>query len=309
MKLLVTKVFRETHSGRLAAIAPSVELVDLSADLDPTVLDLAFFSPDCYPERAPEFMSALLGTSKMRWMHTFSAGVDHPIFTALTDKGIRLTTSSGAAADPIAQAVVMYLLALARQLPQTMRNQMEREWVQLDGRDLSGTTTVVLGFGPIGRAVANLLPVFGSKVIALRRAALGDESCEIWALSRLHEALSIADQLVLALPANADTIGMLDKAALECLPESALVVNVGRGELIDEGALVDALEQERIAGAALDVFVEEPLPEASPLWDLPNVIITPHMSARTPATNAAAVEIFFDNLARFVEDSPLLNEV
>lgn len=309
MRLLLTAEMRGAHAGRLAEFESTVELVELASGTDPVSLDLAFFSSDCYPDRMAEFMGVVLKAENMRWLHSFSAGVDHPIFTTLKDQGMRVTTSSGAAARPIAEAVVMHLLALCRQLPKSIQNQSNQQWVRIEGRDLAGSTTVVLGFGPIGRAVADLLGGFGSRVIVIRRQAVGDEPCETWPMSRLHEALGLADQVVLALPSNPDTIGILDEVALGVLNPHALLVNIGRGELIEEVALVEALEGGRLGGAALDVFETEPLPESNLLWSLPNVIITAHNSALTPANRAAVVDIFFDNLRRYVNSEPLVNEI
>jgi phosphoglycerate dehydrogenase-like enzyme len=222
---------------------------------------------------------------------------------------VQVTTGSGASAIPIAHAVIMHLLALSRGLPEILVQQSRKEWERVEGRDLPGSTTVVLGYGPIGKAIAELLPHFGSRTIVLRRSPAGDEPVETWPISRLHEALAIADNLVLALPANPATIGIIDAEAIAVLADHAFVVNVGRGELIEESALIDACRSGRLGGAALDVFETEPLPEDSPLWDLPNVIVSPHIAARTPLTDRNVTEIFFNNLARFLNGEPLLNKV
>ena len=311
MRLLLTDNTASAHQQRLQHFSEHVEVVRFS-ELDkaePAPIDAAFFSPDCYPELATDFMAAVLGASGLSWLHTFSAGTDHPIFATLIDRGVRVTNSSGGSAVPISHAVAMYLLALSRRLPETIDNQRRRQWSRLGGRDLQDSTTVVLGFGPIGQAVAQLMPAFGSRVIALRRNVDGTEPCETWPLTRLHEALAIADQLVVALPATPETIGIIGRDALDRLPDHVLIVNVGRGELIDEAALVAASLNGHIGGAALDVFSTEPLSADSPLWDLPNVIVTPHVAARTPATDAAAVDFFFTNLAHLVGGEALINEI
>ena len=311
MRLLLTDNAASTHRQRLHVFSEHVDVVRLS-ELDgagPAPIDAAFFSPDCYPELAADFMVAVLDAPGLSWLHTFSAGTDHPIFATLIDRGVRVTDSSGASAVPISHAVVMHLLALSRRLPETIDNQQRRQWSRLGGRDLQDSTTVILGFGPIGQAVAHLMPAFGSRVIAVRRSVDGTEPCETWPLTRLHEALSMADQLVVALPATAETVGIIGRDALDRLPDHVLIVNVGRGESIDEAALVAASLNGHIGGAALDVFTNEPLATDSPLWDLPNVIVTPHIAARTPATDAAAVGMFFTNLARLVGGEQLLNEI
>ena len=311
MRLLLTDYAASTHRQRLHDLSDHVDVVRLSelAGAGSAQIDAAFFSPDCYPELAANFMVAVLDAPRLSWLHTFSTGTDHPIFATLIDRGVRVTNSSGGSAVPISHAVAMHLLALSRRLPETIDNQRRRQWSRLGGRDLQDSTTVVLGFGPIGQAVARLMPAFGSRVIALRRNVGGTEPCETWPLTRLHEALAMADQLVIALPATPETIGILDRDAFDRLPDHALIVNVGRGELIDEAALVAASLNGRISGAALDVFNTEPLPIDSPLWDLPNVIVTPHIAARTPATDAAAVDFFFTNLAHLVGGEPMINDI
>ncbi len=281
----------------------------LHPNLNDLEIEMAFFSPDCYPDLAGDFMTTVLRSSRLRWLQTFSAGVDHPIFETLVEGGCQVTTASGASAIPISQAVLLHLLALGRRLPETLDNQRNHRWERLEGRDLAGTTTVVLGFGPIGQTVAVLLGAFGSHVIALRRSVRGDESVETWPIRRLEDALVVADQLVLALPLTSDTRNLIDKRALELVPDHCLLVNVGRGELIEEQALVDSLSTGKLGGAALDVFVEEPLPEGSRFWDLPNTIITPHIAGRVPTTDQNAIEIFFGNLNRYLAGHPLLNQI
>ncbi len=308
-KLLVTEAFLQENQDRLRDLAESIQTMTLGPNLDPMTIDLAFFSPDCYPDGAAEFMTAVLKAPRLDWLQTFSAGVDHPVFGTLSERGCRVTTASGASAIPISHAVVMHLLALGRRLPETLHNQREHRWQRLEGRGLDGTTTVVLGVGPIGLAVAELLPAFGSRVVALRRSVKGDEPCETWPITRLPEALSLADQVVLALPLTPDTNQILDAEAMALMPDDCLLVNVGRGELIDEAALVECCEQGRLGGVALDVFATEPLAKENPLWDLPNVIVTPHIAARVPATDRNAVNIFFDNLARYVAGEDLVNQI
>ena len=167
----------------------------------------------------------------------------------------------------------------------------------------------IIGLGSIGTEVARLAEQFGMRVIGVRRTPNGDEPCETWPTSRLHELLPMVDVLVLTAPLTADTLGMIGARELALLPTGAHVVNVGRGQVIDEPALAAGLASGHLGGAALDVFVVEPLPTESPLWDLPNVIITPHSAGGTPLATVRAAEIFADNLGRYVRGEPLRNEV
>jgi len=222
---------------------------------------------------------------------------------------VRLTTSSGAHAVPIAQTVMMYLLALSRDLRGWLADQAERRWNPRDVVELQGRTLGVVGLGPIGLEVARLGQAFRMQVIGLRRSPRGDEPCETWPISRLDELLARVDDLVLALPLSEETRGVIDRRALSMLRPGSTLVNVGRGDLVDEVALVEALAEGRPRGAGLDVFQREPLPAESPLWSMPSVIVTPHSSGSTPGNLDRASEIFVDNLSRYVRGEALRNEV
>lgn len=281
------------------------ELVD-GDDLDR--LHVAFFSGDAWPERSSHFMAAVLRAPSLRWLHTFSAGTDHPVFADLLERGVRVSSSSGAAAGAIARTVLMYLLALSRDLPRLQRAQAAHEWAPQRFDDVPGWTVGVVGMGPIGREVIRLTSGIGMRPIGVRRRVVGDEPCATWPLDRLGELAAMVDALVVALPLTDETRGIISASVLERMSPDAVFINVGRGELVDEHALIDALSAGRLCGAGLDVFGTEPLPPDSPLWDLPNVIITPHSSGMTPHSDDEAVEIFLSNLVAYVDGQPLRNE-
>jgi phosphoglycerate dehydrogenase-like enzyme len=303
----------EDHCGdALDATAPGAPRVVLDAGCcsgDPSEVEVAFFSGDLFPDRVREFILALRETQQLRWLHTFSAGVDNPWFHSLRARDVRLTTSSGANAVPIAQTVLLYLLALTRDLARWQDAQRRRVWERHEVVDLQGMTLGVVGLGPIGLEVARLGVALRMRTIGVRRTPLGDEPCETWPLARLDEMLAQADALVLALPLSDDTRHLLDARRLALLKRGALVMNVGRGALIDEAALVAALQSGHLGGAGLDVFEVEPLPAESPLWSLPNVIVTPHCSGDAPGNLDRAAAIFLDNLGRYRRGDPLRNEV
>ena len=313
MSIFLSEAFVEQFRTRLDSMTSFrrelvVRILTGSED-DPSDAEAAFLSPDEFPDAPAQLFRAALGAPSLRWFHTLSAGVDHPAFRSLVDRGVRLTTSSGAAGVPIAQAVFMQLLALTRRLPDMIRNQSDRNWERFHGTDLVGRTVVIAGMGPIGIEVARLASAFGMRAIGLRRNVVGTEPCETWTLDRWTDALAIADFVVLALPLTPQTKNLLGADAIGRLRPGATIVNVGRGELIDEPALIRALQSGRVAAAGLDVTMVEPLPTDSPLWTMKNVIITPHNSAAVPSTSAAVVEIFFDNLGRYLRSEPLRNEV
>lgn len=312
--LFCTDTFWEQRGAQVAELAPGVEVVRLVgtehvAPDDLARITVAVFSGDAWPDRSAHFMQACLQSEHLEWLHTFSAGVDHPVFQSFLARGVTLTTSSGSSASPIAQTVMMYLLALTRDLPEWIEAQAEHRWAPRPIRELDGMTLGVVGMGPIGAEVARLGTAFGMRAVGMRRTVQGDEPCETWTFDRLAELAAEVDALVLAVPLTEDTRGIIDASVLDVMRPGALLVNVARGEVVDELALVEALRSGRLGGAGLDVFTNEPLEADSPLWDLPNVIITPHSSGTTSRAHERASEIFCDNLRRRVAGAPLRNTV
>jgi len=298
----------------LRAAAPTLDVVTLNgveavAERDLARINIAFFSGDAWPDRAAAFMSTCLHAPALQWMHTASAGVDSPVFGRFTSRGVRLTTSSGASALPIAHTAIMMILGLSRGITSRMRDQQAHRWERRISEDLDGANVAIIGMGPIGSETARLAAALGMHPIGCRRTVSGDEPCETRTFAALPELLRWADYLVLALPLTAETRGLIGAEQIALMKPTARLVNVGRGDLVDEPALVDALADGRLAGAALDVFAVEPLPADSPLWDMPNVIVTAHDSGATAGSNDRAAAIFADNLGRYFRDEPLLNEV
>lgn len=309
--ILVSEWIEARYGDALRAAAPGRPLAVLRGeglDGDAAAVEVAFFSGDLFPGGAPSLARALHQAPGLRWLHVFAAGVDHPFFQRLLARGVRVTTSSGAAAVPIAHTVMLYLLALSRDLPGWGRDQAARRWNPRDVEDLQGRRLAVLGLGPIGLEVVRLAQAFRMDVVGVRRTPHGDEPCETWPLARLDALLPGVEWLVLALPLAAETRHLLDARRLALLRRGARVVNVGRGALVDEAALAAALESGHVAGAGLDVFEVEPLPEGSPLWAHPRVIVTPHASGTNPGNYVRAAEAFLANLARFARGEPLANE-
>lgn len=293
--------------GALEAVLLDAEHTVRPADL--RRISIAYFSGDVWPNHSSRFMRVALDAPHLAWLHVFNAGTDHPVFGQLRQRGVRLSTSSGASAKPVAHTVIMQLLAMTRNAPRWHRDQQARVWGRRDVDDMEGRTLVIVGLGAIGAEVARLAAEFGMRVVGVRRRLHGDEPCPTWPLERLDEALAVADDLVLAAPLNDDSRGVIGEAQLAVLRPGAHLVNVGRGELIDEAALIHALRDGRVAMAALDVFNIEPLPDHSPLWTMPNVIVTPHSAGTTAMSRARATEMFTTNLVRYLSGEPLINEV
>ena len=310
--LFCSDEFWEAHGTTLTDIDPTLDVVQLVgddpvADADLDRIDIAFFSGDLYPARSLAFLRTCTQTPNLRWLQSFSAGTDHPIFGAIAERGAIVTNSSGSSAPSIAQTVLLYLLALSRNLPGLARAQAEHRWAPSDSVDLDGLRLGIVGLGEIGSEVARLAQAFGMEVIGLRRSVRGDEICETWPNDRLHELLGRSDAVVVATPLTDDTRDLIDADAFAAMPAGSWFVNVGRGEVVVEDDLVEALRSGHLAGAGLDVFATEPLPDDSPLWDLPGVIITPHSSGTTERSRRRSVEQFIGNFRRFTDGQPLAN--
>lgn len=257
----------------------------------------------------------LAGARRLRWIQTTSAGVDRLLFDELRRSPILVTNASGVYSVPIAEQVLGMMLALARGLHVCVREQSQDRWPgpALRGKMdvLEGGTCVILGLGDIGTEVARRAKAFDMKVLGIRRRPTEKPPFvdELLGPDRMAEALARADYLVVALPLTPVTRHIIDAQALSVMKPSAYVFNVGRGALIDEGALIEALREGRLAGAGLDVFETEPLPEDSPLYRLDNVIITPHSAGGGPRNREKLLDLFCRNLRRYLAGEPLLNVV
>lgn len=294
------------HRGRLVERTPSQEdrwqgllgTATILYDIDPT-------HRDDLPELAP----------RVRWIQATSAGIGQ--FVRSQDYGRRMpdtvfTTASGVHARPLSEFAVMAMLAHTRGLLEMARGQRERRWERFAGTDLQGRTVIVVGYGSIGTEVGRLAKALGMYVIGVKRRPDGADlprlhADEIRGPGHLLGLLPRADFLVLAAPHTDDTEHLIGERQLAALPQGSVIINVGRGALIDEPALIRALQTGRLGGAYLDVFAEEPLPQDSPLWTLPNVLVSPHSGSTSDRENGRIVDLFCDNLRRWSDGRPLLN--
>ncbi len=255
---------------------------------------------------------------RLKWLHSTAAGVAQLMYPELRASGIAVTNASGVHTIPIAEHVLGLLLALARRFPSSFRHQARRHWGQQDiwnepirPRELRGATLLVVGLGAIGREVARLARGFGMRVVAVTRTgrAAPGVADRIAPASSLDGLLPEADFVVLAAPETPDTRHLMNAARFASMKASAYLINVARGSLLDESALVEALTERRIAGAALDVASEEPLPESSPLWALENCFLTPHLSGASDSLWERQAELLLDNLGRWFAGRELRNRV
>jgi len=243
----------------------------------------------------------------LRWVQTTSSGVGPLVERlGLVQRGVTVTTARGVHARPLTEFVFMALLTHAKRLAHLRREQAARRWQRYCGGALAGGSLSIVGMGEVGRQVALLGKSFGMRVAGLvRRESAADAPTlgvdAVYRHESLHQMLAETDALVLCAPHTPETGGMIDAAALRSLKPGAVLVNIARGQLVDESALIDALRSGRRAFAALDVFEVEPLPAGNPLWDLDNVLVSPHSASTEGGENARITDIFCHNLACFLE--------
>ncbi|MSO15239.1 MAG: D-2-hydroxyacid dehydrogenase [Ilumatobacteraceae bacterium] len=312
--LLVSDNVWVRHSDAIRAISPGLTPIiyegnDVLPDELISTINTVFYSSDLWPERSRGFVLSVLKATSLKWMHTFSAGVDSPFFVQLMERGIRLTNSTGATASPIGQTTVLYMLALSRNVRAWFQHQEKHEWSRHEFAELDGARLAVIGMGPIGIEIARLGVALNMNVEAIRRTPTGSEPCPTFSFDQLLSVLARADWVAVALPLTDDTSQIFNAETFAIMKPGAHFINVGRGELVNEDSLIATLQSGHLAGAALDVFATEPLPPDSPLWDMDNVIITPHSSAASAQSGLRSEDIFLRNLARYVAGEPMLNEV
>ena len=253
---------------------------------------------------------------KLRWVQASMAGAGEIAERAgLQNTDVAITTASGVYSGPLAEFVLMALLAHVKDLDRLRRDKAEKRWREAHTETLRSKTLCIVGLGNIGRAVAERARPFGVRVVGVKRMVREDDAAwdyadELYATRDLHPALQEADYVVVTLPGTPETYGLLNAEAISVMKLGAYFVNVGRGKVVDEGALIEGLKSGQLSGAALDVFEEEPLPRESPLWDLENVIVSPHSTDNVPGlTNELQTELFCDNLWRYLNGEPLRNEL
>ena len=250
---------------------------------------------------------------RLRWVHSRSAGLDSLLFPALVDSPVPLTNSSGVYSRSLGEFVALGVLFFAKDLHRMQRNQAAGRWAPFDVDMAEGKTMGIVGYGDIGRAAARLAKALDMRVLALRRRpeqSRGDPLVdEVMGNERLLDLIARSDYVVVAAPLTPDTRGLVSAQAIAAMKPDAVMINVGRGAIIDEPALIDALRHKRIRGAALDVFAEEPLPPGHPMYGLDNLLLSPHCADHTRTWIDDAMVFFTGNLERFLRGEPLRNVV
>jgi len=310
IRLLVGRPRSEMQDSSLGKAIGRFRVEDLEAALPEAEVFSVFWPPADLRQKA----------KKLKWLHLWSAGVDHVAATGILDSPLIVTTSSGIHAVPIAEYVFGSMLMFSHRFHQAMRQQMAVEWKRYSQGELRDKTLGIVGYGHIGREIGRLARALGMRVVAISRSGVmhkgpGAEAGEpedpalFWGQERLIDLLKVSDFVVLAVPLTGETEGLIGEAELRAMKPTAYLVNISRGKVVDESALIRALKEGWISGAGLDVFQVEPLPRESELWGLPNAILTPHIAGTSDPYDRRATELFCENLRRYLGGLPLLNVV
>jgi phosphoglycerate dehydrogenase-like enzyme len=285
------------------AVAARIEVAYLTRDWR--------YSADAYGK----FRDAMFAGPAVKWVHFMSTGIDqHPFVPKLVGQGTKLTTSAGTNGEPVAFTAIASLLMLARKFPVWLDAQRRRAWEPMRGtavpQDVRGQTLLVVGMGHIGATVARFAQALGMHVIGIRRSAQqpGDPVDEMHTLAALPDLLPRCDWIVLACPLTAETRRIINAQTIAKLKRGAGFINVARGGVMDQAAVIEGLKSGQIGWAHLDVFEQEPLPADSPLWDLPNVILTPHNAGASAGNDRRAAELFIANIPLWARGETLPNE-
>ncbi len=321
MQILMTKAAAERVRGRMATVAPHVQIVTaVSADtyelagspikVEDINPEVVWLSLDSYASGTlGQLFGRLMKTEAPRWTQIMAAGIDNPMFRSIMEKGVRISKSS-AQATPIAEYVVAHALSLQVPIATQAGLQAKHEWKNTPYRELAHTHWMMVGFGNIGHEIAKRIRPFGIDLTVVRRrpAPGGDLADRVIGMSALAEVLPQADVVVLACALNDETRNMCDEAFFRAMKPGAILINIGRGGLIDEDALRAGLERDQPAHAVLDVFQTEPLPQGSWFWDHPKVRVSAHTSNSGDGNLGRGDDLFLENLRRYLAKEPLLNE-
>jgi phosphoglycerate dehydrogenase-like enzyme len=326
INVLVSSPFPEECVEKMRGVSPRLAVtylpLETGEELPDSILDVQVLytrSKLPRPEQAPA----------LRWVQLYTSGVDHVLnHPLLTDTEVTITTSSGIHATSMAEYALAQMLSFSHHLPAMLGDKISHRWpsdrVLRAPGELRGATLGIVGYGSIGREIARLAQAFGMRVLAVKRSlrqledaaapafpGMGDPGAEIpdriYPPQALRSFLHECDYVVITVPLTRRTLHLFDGAALAAMKSGSFLINISRGDVVDEAALIQALADGHLAGAALDVFHTEPLPADDPLWDAPNLVISPHIAGLSPHLAQRAADLFTDNLRRFISGEPLLN--
>ncbi len=310
MNIVLCYPVEPKHIAQIQAAEPGATIIDAGQQGIPeAILDADIFCG--HAKERPVPWDEVVRRGRLQWIQSSAAGLDHCLAPSVVDSNITVTSASGVLADQVAEQTMALLAGLLRGLPTFFRAQQKREFIRRPTRDLHRATIGILGFGGNGRRLAEVLRPYKGKIIATDWFPVDkpDTVDELWPASRNEELIAVSDLLILAAPLTNATRGLLNARTLATMKPTAVLVNVARGKLVVEQDIVAALESGKLAGFATDVTEIEPLPHESRLWDLPNVIITPHVGGQSRWRIDDMTNFFCENLRRRRENLPLLNLV
>jgi phosphoglycerate dehydrogenase-like enzyme len=308
MRIVLGYPVEARHIRQIATIAPAAEIVAAQqSDIPEAVLEADVFCG--HAKERPVAWDEVVARGRLQWIQSSAAGMDHCLTPEVVQSNILVTSASGLFADQVAEQTLALLLGLLRGLPVFFRAAQRKEFIRRPTADLHGATVGIAGFGGNGRRLAQLLTHFRTRIWAtdyfpVDRPPYVDR---LLPPEGLDELLAVCDVLILCVPLTDLTRGMIDARALSHMKPGAVLINVARGPVVVETALVAALESGQLSGAGLDVTQQEPLPPTSRLWDLPNVLITPHVGAQSRSRYDDATRLFCENLRRYLQGEKLLN--
>jgi D-3-phosphoglycerate dehydrogenase len=297
------------HVAQIAAAAPSAEIVD--AGQERVAREILAADIFCGHAKVPMPWDEVIRQGRLRWIQSSAAGLDHCLVPAVVESPVIVTSASGVLADQVTEHTIALLTGLTRTLPVFFRAQQQREFIRRPTRDLTGATVGIVGMGGVGRRLVEVLAAFKTRILATDWYPIDKppQVESLWPPERLDEMLPLVDVLILSVPLTDRTRGMIGARELGLLKPGSLLVNVARGPLVVEDALVAALRSGHLAGAAVDVTATEPLPTDSALWELPQVIITPHVGGQSARRIDNMTDFFCENLRRDQAGEPLRNLV
>ncbi|MGW8256647.1 MAG: D-2-hydroxyacid dehydrogenase [Thermoguttaceae bacterium] len=307
MRIVLCYPVDAKHIARIAAAMPEAEVVDAWQE---RIAD-ELFQADifCGHAKVPVDWPGVVRKGRLKWIQSSAAGMDHCLVPSVIESDIVVSSASGVLADQVGEHTIALITAWTRALPTFFRAQAKKEFIRRPTCDLSRSTVGIVGLGGNGRRLVELLKPFQTRILAtdLFPVDKPQDVQSLWPADRLNDMLPLVDFLILALPLNADTKNLIDAATLAKMKSSALLVNMARGQIVNHDDLVAALESGRPAGAVMDVTEPEPLPPESKLWDMPNVIITPHVGGQAAWRIDKMTDLFCENLRRWQANDPLIN--
>jgi D-3-phosphoglycerate dehydrogenase len=309
MRIVLCYPVEAKHIAEIQSIVPDAEIVDAGQERIAEELPTADLF--CGHAKVPVPWDETVRQGRLRWIQSSAAGLDHCLVPSVVESDIVVTSASGVLADQVADHAMALLAGILRSLPTFFRAQQKKEFIRRPTMDLHRARIGIIGFGGNGRRLAEVLHPFKTTIYATDWFPVNkpDYVAELLPADAVDELLPRVNILILAAPLTMHTRGMINARRLALLPKGSVVVNMARGPLVVEKDLVAALESGHLAGAAMDVTEIEPLPTSSPLWDLPNVIITPHVGGQAATRIDDMTDLFCDNLRRYVEGRPLRNFV